>query len=83
MSPEAWATIGVGITTVGAIIVGYLKSKDNVEEVRRLAAPTGNGYADDTRRMLKEILESQARTESALLQHLTDHARAAINGKRS
>lgn len=82
MSPEAWATVGIGITTVGAVIIGYWKSKASVEEVRRLAAPTGNGFAADMRRVLREIQESQARTESALIAHLSDHARAAINGRR-
>ena len=88
MSPEAWAAVIASITTVGTIAVGYFKTKqtaeevvDRVEEVRRLTAPIGNGFVDDIKRTLQEIADSQARTESVLIQHLTDHARASINGR--
>jgi flagellar hook-basal body complex protein FliE len=89
ISPDAWAAIGAGITTTGAVVIGYfkthqaqLKVADATEEVRRLAAPTGNGFAERMERALEQIMQSQARTESALIQHLTDHARAEINGKQ-
>lgn len=104
LSPDAWGAVGIGITTagatIGAIVVAHLKTSrqargiaDHVEDVRKLAEPTGNGFADKTIAKLDRALvllegvtervqrieERHVRTESALVEHLGDHTRASLN----
>lgn len=95
MSPDAWTFLGImstGLVTLSGIIVSYFKTRqagdntsDQVEEVRRLAAPTGNGFADKMERSLDRIERAidnltagLGRTEQAVFTHLSDHARQNI-----
>jgi hypothetical protein len=92
LSPDAWATVGVGITAiaslVAAVTVAHIKTSRSVENVRRLAEPTGNGFASHTLNMLSglteqvtemhrdmvELRSAQDRERQALFRHLEDHA---------
>jgi hypothetical protein len=90
LSPEAWGAVGIGVTTVGSVVVAHLRTKAElrqqaaqVERVRVLAEPTGNGWATDMKSALARIERRQeqdsvaARKAAELLaEHLHDHARA-------
>lgn len=82
LSPEAWGAVGVAITTLGAIIASSLKSAKALEEVRQLAAPTGNGYADHTTELLETILAEQRELRDELKAHITEHVRAQLNWRK-
>jgi len=92
MSPDAWTFLGImttGLVTLAGIIVSSIKSQkqgadtsDQVEEVRRLAAPTGNGYAQKTESSLARIETSIenltvmfTQLQQITLTHLSDHFR--------
>lgn len=104
LSPDAWAVVATGITTLGgtvtAITIAHLKTRrkvdqvsGDVEHVRELAEPTGNGFARRVTEALAELQRGQARIErrqetdgvvarkaaELLAEHLGDHARAQIN----
>jgi hypothetical protein len=107
VSAEAWAVVGTGITTLGAVWISHLKTRQrvdrasrkvdqvsgDVEHVRELAEPTGNGFARRVTEALAELQRGQARIErrqetdgvvarkaaELLAEHLGDHARAEIN----
>ena len=92
MSPDAWTFLGVvttGLVTLSGIGLSYYKTRqanyqtsDDIEEVRRLSAPTGNGFAekmekslDRIERSVSTLSESVGRTEQAMFIHLQDHIR--------
>ena len=96
LSSDAWAVVGVAITsvsgTIAAVWVAHVKAakqtrdvEKQVEHVRELAAPTGNGYADKTtssldriERALHDLSERHVRTNAWLVEHLSDHAAADV-----
>lgn len=90
---DAWtalAAVAVAmIGLLGGIIVERIRRGPaddrlarQVEEVRRLSAPTGNGFAEDVQTKLLDVLgtlgdlsEQIARMDSRLWNHLEDHGR--------
>jgi ATP-dependent protease HslVU (ClpYQ) peptidase subunit len=72
---DAWVFLGAVITT-----------RRKVEQVRKLAEPTGNGYADETKASLHGLEAGQARLQEGqeqilrlVLEHLQDHTRAGLH----
>jgi hypothetical protein len=66
--------------------IAAIKASGQVEEVRKLAAPTGNGFADATISSLARIEAVNGRisdrlghVENALLAHLGDHTRVHLD----
>lgn len=93
VSPEAWTVIGTSIATLGGVVVAHITTRrkigqvsDQVDAVKTLAEPTGNGFAARVTEALARI-ERQQQTDSVtarkaaelLAEHLGDHARAQIN----
>lgn len=94
--------------TIGAIVVAHLKTsrqatkiavkqeqlQSHVEDVRKLAEPTGNGYAAYTTGLLEQVIvrldrmdeqlsrsdKRAARTDRVIVEHLQDHSRAHLHG---
>lgn len=85
LSPEAWGVIGLAVTNLGAIAASYAKGRAErqqtdrkVEEVRELAAPTGNGYAARTTAALDRIERKVDGLGRDVLHHLQDHSRSDL-----
>ena len=85
LSADAWAVIGIGIANVGAVAASYVKGRferqetnAKVEEVRTLAEPTGNGYANRTTSALERIERKVDGLGRDVLHHLQDHSRSDL-----
>lgn len=92
MNPETWTGVGAA---AGAFFAAWQATraarqaksgKETVEEVRQLAAPTGDGFADDVLRRLDAIAAGQAdqtrrldRLEDAISLHLQVHSALPID----
>lgn len=91
-----WTTIGAITTTfigtLGAVFIAHIKTKrqaneiaEHVDNVRKLAEPTGNGFARDTTEkldllveMMRNTMHRQDRTEQIIVDHLSDHTKAQL-----
>lgn len=78
LSHDAWVAVGAGVTElcgmVTAITVAHIKTKRQVEEVRRLAEPTGNGFARGVLRSFERIEGQLTRVEGKIDDHVASHA---------
>jgi hypothetical protein len=78
---EAWAALGAvvsaGIGAVSAVVLERIRANrkldiataelsTQIEEVRRLARPTGNGFADEVRSALGDLRRTSEVTVAAL-----------------
>lgn len=86
LSEYAWAFLGTSVAEVAgcitAITVAHIKTsrqlaaaKAEVKEVRKLAEPTGNGFANDVRQALLRI-------ETKVDDHIAAHADRDLRGRK-
>lgn len=88
--PEVWIALSTVAAAVigGAVSVAVERLRANtrldraaadiaeqVAEVKRLATPTGNGFADDVRGQLRDLSQQMTRLEQRIWDHVDRHER--------